>query len=342
MATSNSTLHVEVSRSSTNTSPKPQVKRKLAEMDSAKVCQSTDMHCPHVTTRPPASAVEEKTDIGLDTLCTSISSTEPTADNKVDFGLDLLCKSLIRPPPPVAKIDFGLDSLCASISPAAPTTDNKVDLGLDLLCESFTRSSPPMDKIDLGLDSLCASISPAAPTTDNKVDLGLDLLCESFTRSSPPMDKIDLGLDTLCASISPAAPTTDNKVDLGLDLLCKFHIRSPAPIDKVNLGLNTLCASLLPSSSAPPANDEPIHSPFPAPHADHKVDFGLVEFCNSLSLPAPPNGDTSSFGDSGKKRSKSTICYFLNVSTHTAYLAWEFGCSPPMSELDDREVQAML
>src|ERR1700761_1652162 len=124
MATTNNALRVEVSRSSTDTSPKLLVERKLVEMDSATPCKSTDMRRPQVKTHTPASAVEEKTDIGLDALCASISPAAPAADNKVDLGLDALCESIIQSPPPVDKIDLGLDTLCAPISPAAPAADN--------------------------------------------------------------------------------------------------------------------------------------------------------------------------------------------------------------------------
>ena len=306
MSTSNSALRVEVSHSSTDTSPKLPVKQNLVEVDSATFHEYTDMSYPHATTRSPASAVEEKSDIGLDTLCASISAAGPTANNYI-IGT-----------PPVDKVDFGLDTLCASLSPAVPAAGNKVDLGLDSFCKSLARSPSPVDKIDLGLDTLCASISPAAPTADSRV------------HSPPPVDKIDLGLDTLCASISPAAPTAD------------FLIRSSPPVDKTDLGLDTLCASVLPSSSALSANNELIHPPSPALHADNKVDFGLGEFCDSLSPPSAPTGDTSDFGGSGKKGSEFTVCHFLNASTLTAYLAWVFGFTPPMSEADDNEVQGML
>src|ERR1700761_1672802 len=100
-----------------------------------------------------------------------------------------------------------------------------------------------------------------------------------------------------------------------------------------------LCVSVLPSSSALSANNELIHPPSPALHADNKVDFGLGEFCDSLSPPSAPTGDTSNFGGSGKKGSEFTVCHFLNASTLTAYLAWVFGFTPPMSEADDNEVQ---
>ena len=368
MSTSNSALRVEVSHSSTDTSPKLPVKQNLVEVDSATFHEYTDMSYPHATTRSPASAVEEKSDIGLDTLCASISAAGPTANNYI-IGT-----------PPVDKVDFGLDTLCASLSPAVPAAGNKVDLGLDSFCKSLARSPSPVDKIDLGLDTLCASISPAAPTADSrvhspppvdKIDFGLDTLCASISpaaptadsrvHSPPPVDKIDFGLDTLCASISPAAPTANSpvhspppvdKIDLGLDTLCAsispaaptadFLIRSSPPVDKTDLGLDTLCASVLPSSSALSANNELIHPPSPALHADNKVDFGLGEFCDSLSPPSAPTGDTSDFGGSGKKGSEFTVCHFLNASTLTAYLAWVFGFTPPMSEADDNEVQGML